>query len=186
VLFKAPLWRFDGPMPPNTRVVVTHKLTASVVDFLVGGGRVLLLASRTPGGLGTKFLNVWGQVPLVIEEGPLASGDADWISDLLHHDLTRRYTRAIASEELGIADQVDPLVRLVFTHDRGAPKMLDSAFAARVGSGVLLATCLDHTEDPGRYLLQRFMEWLVADAVACRAELDPARVRSWAIEAPQK
>jgi hypothetical protein len=183
VLFKAPLWRFDGPLPPATRVVVAHKLTNRLVEFMEGGGRVLLLTSVTPGGLGTRFLNVWGQVPLVPEEGPLGPGDGEWIADLLHHDLTRRYTRAIPVDELGIADQVDPLVRLVFTHDRGAPKLLDSAFMARVGSGALLATSLDHTEDPGRFLLQKFLEWLASERPACRAALDPALVRTWTIEA---
>ena len=69
-----------------------------------------------------------------------------------------------------------------FTHDRGAPRMFDSAFMARVGRGILLATCLDHTEDPGRYLLQRLMEWLTTDEATCRTALDPVRLRGWTIE----
>jgi hypothetical protein len=189
VLFKCPPWRFDAPLPPGTRLIVTHKITGSVVDFLERGGRVLLLANRSPGGLGTKFVNLWGQVPLVIDRGTPLRGvspespdsDAAWVADLLHHDLTRRYTRAIATEELGLADSVDPIVRLVFTHDRGAPKVMDSAFAARVGDGggVLLVTSLDHTEDSGRCLLQLFLEWLASEADPPHPILDLALVRSW-------
>jgi hypothetical protein len=173
VLFKAPLWRFDAPLPRDTRVIVTHKLTRSVLEFLVGGGRVLLLASKTAGGIGTRFVTLWGQVPLVIEEEPLRRGDAAWVEDLLHHDLTRRYTRAIPSEDLGLADQVDPIVRLVFTHDSGAPKLMDSAFVARAGKGLLLATGLDHTEDAGRFLMQRFVEFLADETSTTRTEFDP-------------
>src|SRR5690606_36877241 len=100
VIFKAPLWRFDAPMAPGVRVVVTHKLTRGLVDFVARGGRVLLLANRTPGGLGTRFLTLCGQVPLVIEAPPLAAGDAAWVADLLHHDLMRRNARAIPVEEM--------------------------------------------------------------------------------------
>jgi hypothetical protein len=185
VLFKAPLWRFDAPLPPATRIIVTHKLTRSVLDFLLGGGRVVLLASKTAGGVGTRFVTLWGQVPLVIEEGPLRAGDAAWVEDLLHHDLTRRYTRAIPSEDLGLADQVDPIARLVFTHDSGAPKLMDAAFITRAGKGLLLATSLDHTEDAGRYLMQRFLEFLADEPSTTRTAIDPTLLQRFMVDPPR-
>jgi hypothetical protein len=187
VLFKAPLWRFDAPMPRGTRVVLTHKLTSGLVEFMRSGGRVVWLAAgKSRGSLPTRFVCLWGQCPLVPEEGPLGQGDSDWVVDLLHHDLTRRYTRAIPVEDLGarglrIADQVAPIVRLVFTHDRGAPGLMDAACAARVGRGLLIATSLDHTEDAGRYLLRRFLDWAGSDNPEPRAELDPKLLEQWVV-----
>ncbi|MFM9995445.1 MAG: glycoside hydrolase family 2 protein [Phycisphaerales bacterium] len=188
VLFRCPLWRFDAPMPPGTRVVVTHKMTRGLVEFLERGGRIVWLAAgKSKGSLPTKFVTLWGQCPLVVEEGPLVAGDADWVVDLLHHDLTRRYTRAIAVEEItanneqrtanmNIAHQVDPIVRYVFTHDRGAPKLMDAAFMTRVGEGLLIATSLDHTEDAGRHLMNRCLRFLTRDDAPCRGGIDPAIV----------
>lgn len=181
LLFRCPPWRFDAPLPAGTRVVLTHRLTRRLVEFMEGGGRVVLLAGKAPGALGTQFVTLWGQCPLVPEEGPLAPGDSEWVVDLLHHDLARRITRAIPVEDLGIADQVAPIVRLAFTHDRGSPRLFDMAFMAAVGRGLLLATSLDHTEDAGRSLLARFLAFAAADAPPCRASFDPARVRTWAI-----
>jgi len=184
VAFKAPLWRFDAPLPPNTRTIITHKLTRRLVDFLESGGRVLLLANRSPGGLSAKTVNLWGQVPLVVPEPPLATTDLPWIESLLHHDLTRRYTRAIPTADLNIADQISPIVRLVFTHDRGIPRPLDAMFSATVGRGILVATSLDHTEESGpagRHLLQLTLEWLADNSSTSPATLDPTLVRQWAI-----
>lgn len=193
LLFRCPLWRFDAPMPPGTRVVVTHKLTAGLLDWMQAGGRVLWLAAgRSRGSLATRFVTLWGQCPLVPEEGPLGSGDSEWVADLLHHDLTRRYTRAVPVEEMrragpsgagtvSIVDQVEPIVRYVFTHDRGVPRFLDAAFAARVGRGLLIGTSLDHSEDAGQYLLRRLIDFGLAARPACRAELDPVMLRDLAV-----
>lgn len=184
VAFKAPLWRFDAPLPPGTRTIITHKLTRRLIDFMQGGGRVLLLANRTPGGLGAKYINLWGQVPLVIPQPPLAPADLPWVESLLHHDLTRRYTRAVPTIELGITDQVAPIVRLVFTHDGGVPRPMDAMFSARVGRGLLVTTSLDHTQDgspAGRHLLHRTLEWLAANDATSPAALDPSLLLQWSL-----
>lgn len=182
ILFKAPLWRFDAPMPHGTRVVLAHKLTNGLVDFMERGGRVVLLASKTAGGLGTRFVVLYGQCPLVIERGPLGPGDGGWASDLLHYDLTRRVARAIPVEDLGIADRVQPVIRLVFTHDRGLPTEMDVCFAAAVGRGLLIASSLDHHDDSGRYLLHRLLQSADRPAPECAGRLDAAEVRRWTVE----
>jgi hypothetical protein len=192
LLFRCPLWRFDAPMPLGTRVVVTHKLTRRLIQFMEAGGRVVLLASKTAGGMDARTIMLWGQCPLVIENGRLdagtvnldrqegaprgilGTGDSEWILDLLHHDLTRRHSRAIPVDELGIADQVDPVIRLVFTHDSGAPKLFDAVFKTRIGKGMLIASSLDHSEDAGRYLLHRLIGYALSDDAACQARIDPA------------
>lgn len=181
IAFKAPLWRFDAPLPPDTRAIITHKITPRLVDFMDSGGRVLLLANRSPGGLGAGYINLWAQVPLVIPEPPLTPADLPWIESLLHHDLTRRYTRAIPVAELGIADQVAPIVRLAFTHDGGIPRLMDALFSAHVGRGLLVATSLDHSDPPGRHLLHQVLGWLTEDAPVSPGRLDPALVRAWAV-----
>lgn len=180
VLFRCPLFRFDGPMPAGTRVVAAHRLTPGLVEWMRGGGRVLLLAGRTRPALSTRFVCFWGQCPLVPEAGVLGAGESEWVVDLLHNDLSRRTCRAIPTEELGLAEEVEPIVRLVFTHDQGRPKVMDSVLATRVGRGVLLASALDHTEDAGQYLLHRLLRFLLGEAAEIKRETDPARLEGWA------
>lgn len=152
-------------MPPGTRGVITTTLTRGLVEYLEQGGRVVMLANRGTGGLGARLVMLWGQVPLVVEQGPLASGDSEWIVDLLHHDLSRRWQTAVPTQERGWTDKVLPIVRLVYTHDSGIPAAHDALFAARVGRGLLAVSTLDHTDEPGRYLLDRVVRWTIdADA----------------------
>lgn len=171
VLFKCPLWRFDSPMPRGTRLVVAHRLTRGLIEFMHEGGRVILLGSRAAGGLNAKTVMLWGQVPFVAEEGPLRAGDSDWVVDLLAYDLMLASQRAIPVEDLGIHDQIDPLVRLVFTHDTGKPKMFDALFQARVGQGLLMVSTLDHLGPAGRFLLVRMMESALGELSGVRGSL---------------
>jgi hypothetical protein len=134
LVFNAPVWRFDAPLPKDTRLIITHQLTRGVVEFMESGGRVVLLANKTGPGLSAKFINVWGQTPLILREPPLDDGSDEWISDLLHIDLFYRHPRAIAVDDLGVADQVDPIVGLI-------------------------ATSFDHTGAPGKWLLHRLIGW---------------------------
>lgn len=206
VLFKAPLWRHDAPMPRGTRGVLAHKIFPRLIEWMISGGRVVLLANRSLPGLSTRFINLWAQCPLIVEHGPLRQGDSAWIRDTLPHDLTRRLTRAIPVETMprhagaptaptiiapgaashepnadlvNIADQVDPIIRLVFTHDRGVPMVMDVLFTTRVGNGLLIASSLDHTQPAGQYLLHRLLAHAASDAPTCAAELDASLLRAW-------
>ncbi|UCD75345.1 MAG: hypothetical protein JSV91_00200 [Phycisphaerales bacterium] len=180
-------WAVDDPLVGEAKVVLTHKLTARLVDFLEGGGRVVLLASKTAGGLGTRYEWLFGQVPLIIEEGPLAKGDSAWITDLLGYDLTRRYCRVMPVEDLGIADQVDPLIRLVYTHDqKDRVRFFDLLFQARVGEGLLIVSSLDHSEGAGQYVLRRILNYAAGDESTARGALDPVLLREWTVEAAVK
>lgn len=176
-------WGIQQPLPAGSRVVLTHRITNGLVDFLEAGGRVVLLASKAEGGLGTRYEWLFGGVPLIIEEGPLAEGDSNWIVDLLGYDLTRRYCRVIPVEELGIADQVDPLIRLVYTHDQNdRVRFFDLLFMARIGEGLLIVSSLDHSEDAGQYLLRRIIDYARADEAAAQTELASTFLRKWAVE----
>ncbi len=205
VLFKSPLWRFDAPMMRGTRIVLAHKLFPGLVEWMTAGGRVVLLANRSLAGLSTRFVNLWAQCPLIVEGGVLGAGDGAWVRDALPHDLTRRLTRAIPVEAMpmhaganaamivapgtasapanadvaNIADQVEPIIRLVFTHDRGVPMVMDAAFTTRVGRGMLIATSLDHTEPAGQVLLHRMLSYAAADSSRPSAELDAKLLAAW-------
>jgi hypothetical protein len=173
-----PLWKAGEPIPGALRAVVTHRLTDQLLDWMEQGGRVILLASKTAGGLGTRYEWIFGGVPLVIEEGPLAAGDSEWIVDLLGYDLLRRYCRVIPVEDLKIARNVDPLIRLVHTHDqRDRVRFFDFLFVTRVGTGLLVVSSLDHSEDAGRYLLRKLILFAVSDEATATGELDPALLR---------
>jgi hypothetical protein len=119
---------------------------------------------------------MYGVVPFVSEEGPFGPGDSNWIIDLLGYDLTRRSIRGVPTEEQGIIDQIDPLIRLIWTHDAGdRPTIYDQAFTTRVGEGYLVVSCLDTTTDAGRHLLML----LCTNDIDSRARMDPERALSW-------
>lgn len=167
-------WRHDRPIPTDAQTILTHKLTAPLLDFLHAGGRVVLLASKTRGGLGTNYEWLFGQCPLVIEESPLTMGDSEWIVDLLGMDLTRTYARLIPVEDLGLVEFIDPLVRCVYTHDQRRPRVFDMLFHTRVGKGLLTVSSFDHSDPAGRYLLERLIR---EGDVECRAKCDVSVLR---------
>lgn len=143
-------WAHGTPIPDGVRVIVAHRLTTSLMEFMEQrGGRVVLLASKGAGGMGTRYEWLFGGQPLVVERGPVGIGESHWIVDLLGMDLTRRHARVMPVEESGLAECVEPLVRLVYTHDETSVKMYDFAWMARVGAagGLLVATSLDHGAD---------------------------------------
>lgn len=78
-------------------MLVTHRLTSRIINWIALGGRAVLLASRLKGGMESAFINFYGQVPLVIEGSeqawPVSPGESDWIVDLIHHDLSLRSVR---------------------------------------------------------------------------------------------
>ncbi|MCC6971562.1 MAG: hypothetical protein IT434_15230 [Phycisphaerales bacterium] len=147
----------------DAKVLATHRLTSRVIDWIALGGRAVLLASRLKGGLESAFINFYGQVPLVIEGSerawPISLGESEWIVDLIHHDLSRRSARAIPTEARGLLGQVEPIVRLIFTHDSGVPRHFDAVFSTRIGRGMLVVSCVDHASVSGGYLLDRLVAY---------------------------
>lgn len=171
--------------------MVTTRLTPQIVEFLEGGGRVLLLASKAAGSPPTCWVNLYGQCPLLLEQGPtrrgdmLRAGESGWLLDTLGLDLNRDSSRAVTTDALGIADDVEPVVRLIVTHDKGVPEAQDQLFFARVGEGLLAVSTLDHDNPAGRYLLGRIVRHLHSASAleACSGSLRPELVRSWAAPA---
>ncbi len=166
-------------------VLVAHRLTPEVVRAMESGGRVLLLASKAACSPPNEPVNLYGQIPLVIDRrpgGPLAPGESEWSADCLLHDLNRRVCRAVPTARLGLDESVEPIVRLVFTHDRGGPEPFDQVFAARVGQGVLVVSTLDHAGPAGLYLLHRMIAWLAADGApaSVRGSIDAGTTSAWA------
>jgi hypothetical protein len=175
-----PTWDACDPIPDHVRVIVTHRLTRALVGFMEAGGRVVLMASLLAGNPECVYLPTWQTVPLVIEGGPLATGDSEWIVDLYQHDLTRRTLHAIATEAMGL--DVRPIVRAVQTHDKGRPVVHDMLMAARVGGGLFVAGTVDFGSDAGRHLLDRVLRFAGGDVDSVREAIDPSVVRSWISE----
>lgn len=150
-------------VPKECRVVLAHRLTKQIHGYLLQGGRCVLLAGPHAGGIGSAWINLWGLLPLVVESDrpawPVARGESDAILALLLHDLNASTTRAIPVDERKLTDHVDPLIRYVYTHDSGIPKLFDAVFTARVGRGMLVATTLDHTGAAGAWLMNRLLQY---------------------------
>lgn len=173
----------DELLGQTPRVLLTHRLTRSVLAWIAAGGRAILFASKARGGLGTSYEWLFGGVPLIIEGAPLHSGDSEWIVDALPYDLTRRYARVIPSERLGLLDAVDPIIRLVYTHDQERVQQLDLLCHAPVGAGHLTISSLDHSEAAGQFLLGRMIDHLLADKPVSRNEIDPTLLGELTYEA---
>jgi hypothetical protein len=172
-----------GRLPEGTHAVLTHRLTPSLVDFLTAGGRIVLLVSRTAGSAPVKYVNLWGQLPLILERGPLGPGDGDWVGDLLDHDLSRRSVRAIPVGELGLDHALEPIIRLVYCHDIvDRPRLMDFISTARVGKGLLVLSGVDHSTPAGRYMLDRLLAFAASDHADTSGRLDESIVRSWAVK----
>jgi Glycosyl hydrolases family 2, sugar binding domain/Glycosyl hydrolases family 2 len=161
----------DGSIPHDARTILTHRLTPQLKEYIEQGGRAVLLAGPQAGGIGSSWINLWGLLPLVIESDaapwPVGPGESDAIVAMLLHDLTAGTTRAIPVDDRKLTDHVDPIIRYVYTHDSGVPKLFDAVFSARVGRGLLVASTLDHTTPAGGWFLDR----LVGYAVGARLEL---------------
>lgn len=179
---RLPAWPSGSRVPEGTSAVIAHTLTPPVVDFLVGGGRVVLLFSRARGNPPVKYVNLWGQLPLIIESGPLGPGDAEWVGDLLDHDLSRRSVRAVPVGELGLDGALEPVVRLVYCHDIvDRPRLMDFVATARVGQGLLVLSGADHSTPAGRYLLDQLTAYAADERAESSGRLDESVVRGWAV-----
>lgn len=168
---KAAPWRFDEPMPDGTRLVLTSRLTRGLVEFMLGGGRVVLFAGPGAGSLASTAINLARTSPFVAEAGPFVAGDSDWIVDLLHRDLMDASPHAIPTGDRGLDGRVDPIVRLMVQDDAGEPHIFDAVMSVRVGEGLLAVTTLDHTGPAGRHLLARLLEFAVGELISVRGEL---------------
>jgi hypothetical protein len=140
-------------------VVLTTVLTDRLADYIEQGGVVVLLASKWPGALGSYAHFFWRDAMFVPPLGPFTAAEAERIIDLLQYDLNERKSEVLPVEALGIADEVDPLIRLLETHDLREVGILDQAFATRAGSGVLIASSLDHENPAGQWLLTRLVRF---------------------------
>lgn len=173
----------EDSVPADARTIITHRLTDRLLDYLISGGNLILFASKAQGSIETKYIWLFGQVPLIIEEGPLTSGDSEWLLDGICIDLNFANGRAIPSGEHGLLKHVDPQVRLAYTHDQSHVVLYDQLFSARVGRGTLIVSSLDHTCPMGRYLLSRLVNWLERGAPDLRAELPIESLRRFTYEA---
>lgn len=155
----------SAPTPADARIIVTNDLDERARRCLSAGGSVVLVATAHTEPLAARTVMLWAQAPLILESehGPIRRGESAMFLELLHHDLTRRYHRAIPTHKLGIHDDVEPFIRLILTHDRTQPEIFDALFAARIGSGRLVVSSLDHATPAGRFLLDRLLTFALAD-----------------------
>lgn len=143
------------------KMLVTSVLTFDMVKYIEQGGGVLLLTSKWPGAMSSVAHFYWRDQPLVPPVGPWVALDmqhngkdiAKTVLELQMYDLTRNFSQVVPTQELGIADAVDPLIRLHDTHDLAEVQVFDQVFATRCGKGLLMASSLDHATPAGQWVL---------------------------------
>ena len=147
-----------SPAEPSP-VVITTVLTQRLADYIEQGGAVILLASKWPGALGSYPHYFWRDAMFVPPLGPFSADETERIIDLSQYDLNEHRNDVVPVETLGIADLVDPIIRLLETHDMREVNQLDQVFATRAGSGLFIATSLDHENAAGQWMLTRLAQF---------------------------
>jgi hypothetical protein len=151
--------------PATAPVVVTSVLTHRLVDYISGGGRVILLCSKMPGALNAQPHFFWRDALFVPPVGPFANvfdntATANQIVDWQGYELNRSKGDVIPVDTLGIRDDVDPLIRLFDTHDLSEVVTNDQIWGTRIGEGTLIASALDHSSPTAQWLLLYLMNFL--------------------------
>ncbi|MCH7472718.1 hypothetical protein IIA79_07200 [bacterium] len=149
------------PLPTEySRVVVTSVLTHALADYAGSGGAVILLTSKWPGALGSYHHYFWRDAIFVPPVGPWRrESDRERIVELQMYDLNKESAQVIPVDDLGITSDVDPLLRLFDTHDLSTVVTYDQVFATGVGSGMLIASSLDHSTPAGQWVLGELVRW---------------------------
>jgi hypothetical protein len=174
----APQFDVRSAPPADASVILTHRLTSQVTEWIRRGGRAMLLGSQGRGGVGLRYIWMFGQVPVVYERLPLVAGDSDWIVDLLSFDLNQHNSRVMPVDDLGLTDAWDPIVRLAYTHDQDEIAWCDQLAAARFGDGVLVVSALDHTTPAGSHLMQLLLKALQSQELDVTRELTSEQITS--------
>ncbi len=146
---------------PAEKMLVTSVLTFDMVKYIEQGGGVLLLTSKWPGAMSSVAHMYWRDQPLIPPVGPWVAVDmqnngkdiAKTVLELQMYDLTRNFSQVVPTQELGLADAVDPLIRLHDTHDLAEVQVFDQLFATRCGKGLLMVSSLDHATPAGQWVL---------------------------------
>jgi len=177
------------------RVLLTSVLTHRAVDFAAAGGAVVLLGSKWPGAFGCYPHFYWRDEPFAPPVGLWAWLDrtgralwvTDWILEMQMYDLTRNVSQVIPSQDLGIVDEVDPLVRLFDTHDLPEVAVYDQLVATRVGKGLLIVSAFDHATPVGQWLLAEILryatEWVAYGGPKDfpQTSMEPSRLNQFAV-----
>lgn len=151
--------------PATAPVVVTSVLTHRLVDYISGGGRVILFTGKLPGALNAQPHFFWRDALFVPPVGPFANVfdntvTANQIVDWQGYELNRSQGNVIPVETLGIRDDVDPLIRLFDTHDLSEVVTYDQLWGTRIGEGTLIASSLDHSGPAAQMLLLYLISYL--------------------------
>jgi hypothetical protein len=160
------------PIPEGATGVVTCTLTAPLLEWMIGGGRVLHLTSLLPGSIRTDdiwFLRGTAWAPPEPRDF-FSRVPREMLSYLQLFELEGGCV--IRGERL--YEEVDPLLAFLETHDldRVRPNLL--LFQTRVGKGRLGVTCLRHEGGEqenyaGVWLARELVRTLVEDPPPERA-----------------
>ncbi len=157
----APIWdETKSPLPENARVIFADVFTRKLLDFVNGGGKVIILASNWPGAFSAIEHSYWRDVPF-IPRTAWTETEAQAILELQSYDLVQNYSMVVPTQELNIHEKVQPLLRLLDTHDLSEVIVYDQLFEARIGRGSLLVASLDFSTPAGQWLLSRLIDRLL-------------------------
>ena len=139
-------------------IIVASQFDASLLDFLLSGGKVLLLPNGEKSSLPLSdewFLRGGPYLP----DHPLLSViPRQMLVELQHFDLA-----GSVIPDIMYLEQIDPILMLWNNHDIDRVKTQGLVFQTRVGKGRLLVSALNHgtsTNSAGRWILDSLVRHL--------------------------
>jgi len=160
---------FDDARPLDVRVA--DHLDTALLDYVEGGGRLLLRVAGAPHCLRSEPMWWLRGAPWAPPHPVHAALPLQMLLELQAFDLDGGRVMPWAP----LRDQVDPILAFWETHDIPEVKAHLFAFDARVGQGRILASAFDRDSDAGRYVERVFLHHLATGPAPQRAWSDELR-----------
>ncbi len=170
-------------LPANARVIFSDVLTRKILDFVNGGGKAIILASNWPGAFGAIEHSYWRDVPF-LPRTVWSEMEAQAILEMQSYDLVKSYSMVVPTGEAGIAEKVQPLLRLLDTHDLSEVAIYDQLFETGIGRGVLAVASLDFSTPAGQWLLSRIVDRLLTTEPPITISLTYEEAKAFSVPSP--
>lgn len=152
---------------PAEGVVVTARLDLPLVDFLLEGGRVMVLPDGEPGSFPLRDEWFLRGAPHIAHHPLLNEIPRELLLELQHFDLA-----GPVIPDISYLEEITPILSLWNNHDLERVKTQGLVFETRVGQGRMLVSALRHNAEcnaAGPWLARLFARHLATGAPPSRA-----------------
>lgn len=168
-LQRVSVWR---PGESSAKLVVASNWDEELIDFIVDGGRALVVADGRAKSFATTEHWFLRGGPVIMNHPVVANIGREFLLDLQHFDLAGPVMPNIAH-----LIQLEPIALLWDNHDIDHVKTHALAFESRMGSGSFVATSFQLTNPAGRFVTSQLMAHLL-EGPRSEASLTPQVIQT--------